>query len=165
MPDFVWRMLLSRRVHGNAAWVAGLLRVVIGGVFTFGFAMSKFTDHAKEVRDFRSWDVPVASVSVYVAGLVELICGLMLIFGVLTRVAALILAGEMVVAILTAGRAEGFGFHTTVPPLMIVGLLFIVYAGGGPVSLDHVVSRRLREEDPDEPDGDPEGPKIGRDWT
>jgi putative oxidoreductase len=191
VPDFVWRILLRRRVHGNAAWAAGVLRVVLGAVFTFGFAIAKFSDHAREVRDFRDWDVPAASLSVYVAGLVELIFGLMLIFGVLTRLAAVVLAGEMVVAILTAGRAEGFGFHTIVPPLFILALLYLLYAGAGPVSVDRLMERRFgaqpgRDGDADdddretraarrarrrgEPDEatdafDPPPPKIGRDWN
>jgi putative oxidoreductase len=162
VPDFVWKILLRRRVHGNAAWAAGVLRVVLGAVFTFGFAISKFSDHAREVRDFRDWDVPAASLSVYVAGLVELIFGLMLIFGVLTRFAAVVLAGEMVVAILTAGRAEGFGFHTIVPPLFILALLYLVYAGAGPVSIDRLMEHRFGAEPEREGDADDEGSRESR---
>jgi putative oxidoreductase len=189
MPDFVWKILLRRRVHGNAAWAAGVLRVVLGAVFTFVFAIDKFSDHASNVHDFRSWDVPVASASVYLAGLIELVFGLMLIFGVLTRLSALVLIGEMVVAILTAGRSEGFGFHTIVPPLFVIALLYLVYAGAGPVSVDRALerglapqpdgsggderrepravrkARRLRQ-DPDVIDEGEPGttPKLGKDW-
>jgi putative oxidoreductase len=187
MPDFVWKILLRRRVHGNAAWIAGVLRVALGALFTFGFAIDKFSDHASNVRDFRKWDVPAASVSVYVAGLIELVFGLMLVFGVLTRLAAVVLAGEMVVAILTAGRSEGFGFHTTVPPLFIIGLLYLIYAGAGPVSIDRALERSLAPQPGDgrdgrdarrEPravrkarqlqqveDGPPTDPKVGKDWS
>jgi putative oxidoreductase len=184
VPDFVWKILLRRRVHGNAAWVAGLLRVVVGAVFTFGFAVTKFTDHAKEVRDFRSWDVPVPTASVYLAGLLELVCGLMLIFGVLTRLAAFVLAAEMVVAVLTAGRAEGFGFHTIVPPLLFVALLYLVYAGAGPASVDRLLergfapqpdaevprkesraARKARELEDLEDSDTLDPPKLGKDWA
>jgi len=188
VSGLVWKILLRRRVHGNAAWVAGLMRVVVGAIFTFGFAMAKFTDHAEEVRDFRSWDVPVPTASVYLAGLLELVCGLMLIFGVLTRLAAFLLAAEMVVAVLTAGRAEGFGFHTTVPPLLFAALLYVEYAGAGPVSVDRVLERGLAPQ-PDaegQPATEPgavrtsrkarkarkledsdtlDPPKVGKDWT
>lgn len=188
MPDFVWKILLRRRVHGNAAWAAGVLRILLGAVFTFVFAIDKFSDHASNVHDFRKWDVPVASASVYLAGLVELVFGLMLIFGVLTRLSALVLIGEMVVAILTAGRSEGFGFHTTVPPLFIIGLLYLVYAGAGPVSVDRALERGLApqpsgddakrsepravrkarrlKQDPDVIDeGEPgSDPKVGKEW-
>ncbi len=190
MPDFVWKILLRRRVHGNAAWAAGVLRVVMGAVFTFVFAIDKFAQHGDNVHDFKRWDVPVASVSVYVAGLIELVFGLMLVFGVLTRLAALVLAGEMVIAILTAGRTDGFGFHTTVTPLFALLLLYLVYAGAGPVSIDRVLERSLLKEpdgrtparpepravrkarrlkqDPDVVDeGEPgtPSPKPGKDWN
>ena len=157
MPDFVWKILLRRRVHGNAAWAAGVLRIVLGAVFTFGFAIDKFSDHGGNVHDFRRWDVPAASVSVYLAGLIELVFGLMLIFGVLTRLAALVLAGEMVIAILTAGRTEGFGFHTIVPPLFILALLYLLYAGAGPVSIDRALERGLAPQPGAEDDGAGDG--------
>jgi putative oxidoreductase len=193
MPDFVWKILLRRRVHGNAAWVAGVLRVVLGAVFTFVFAIDKFAQHGDNVHDFKRWDVPVASLSVYVAGLIELVFGLMLIFGVFTRLAALVLAGEMVIAILTAGRTDGFGFHTTVTPLFALLMLYLVYAGAGPVSIDRVLERSLApqpdasgdgkrpdrpepravrkarrlKQDPDVIDeGEPgSNPKLGKDWN
>jgi uncharacterized membrane protein YphA (DoxX/SURF4 family) len=163
MPEFAWRWLLARPLHGNAAWIAGLLRIVVGAVFAFGFGIAKFSDHAREVRDFRDWDIPAASASVYLVGLVELVVGLMLLFGLLTRVASLVLAALMVGAILTAGRVEGFGFHTTVPPLLILVLLFVFYAGGGPVALDRIMERRLGRR-ADDLDADPPERKIGRGW-
>jgi putative oxidoreductase len=183
MPEFAWRWLLARPLHGNAAWIAGLVRVVLGALFTFGFGLAKFSDHDGELRDFRDWDIPAASVAVYVVGLVELVGGLMLLFGLLTRVASLVLAALMVGAILTAGRVEGFGFHTTVPPLLILALLFVFYAGGGPLALDRVMERRVRDGRGDGGDGgrgegpggerderddgldrDPPERKIGRAW-
>ena len=144
MPEFAWRWLLARRVHGNAAWISWLLRIGCG-VFFFFAGIPKFSDHDAEVEDFERWDVPAAEAAVYLAGFVEIIAGLMLLFGLLTRVAALALIADMVVAILTAGRHEGFGFHTTVPPVLILVLLFLGYAGGGPVSVDRVMARRPGE--------------------
>src|SRR5207244_7885346 len=89
---------LASRVEGRAAVVTTVVRVA-AGVFFISVSISKFTDHAKELADFHRYGVPIADVAVYGIGTIELIGGIALMLGLLTRVAALVLAGDMIGAI------------------------------------------------------------------
>jgi putative oxidoreductase len=86
---------------------------------------------------------------IYVAGLIELILGALLMIGLLTRPVAFILAGEMAFAYFI-----GHMFKTGEPvflPLINNGslaialcftCLFIATAGGGPISVDAAMGRK-----------------------
>lgn len=63
-------------------------------------------------------------------GVVEVLGGLMLLLGVLPRLAALVLAGNMVGALVTAGRIDG-GREIWLPLILIAGLAAVVVWGGG----------------------------------
>lgn len=62
--------------------------------------------------------------------------GTLLVIGLLTRLAAALLAVNLVVAIATAGVMEGGAFHLGVGPSLLVAMLFLLWAGGGARSLD-----------------------------
>ena len=89
-----------------------------------------------EAMDFDHYGVPLADVAVYLVGVVELIGGLLLVVGLFTRLAALILAVDMVGAIATAGRVDGGSFHLGVAPTLLVAMLFLLWAGSGAFALD-----------------------------
>ena len=77
-----------------------------------------------------------------VAGYIELICGFLIAFGLLTRPAAFLASGTMAVAYFMA-HANG-GFFPIVnrgEPAVIYCFLFfyIFFRGGGPLSLDSVI--------------------------
>ena len=76
------------------------------------------------------------NITVYVVGVVELIGGLLLVVGLFTRLAALLLAVNMVGAIATAGRVDGGSFHLGVAPTLLVAMLFLLWAGSGMLALD-----------------------------
>jgi putative oxidoreductase len=101
-----------------------------------GFGLGKFVDHAQELQDFRGFGVPLPEVSVYVAGVIELVGGMLLIVGLLTRVAALAVALNLVGALLTAGLTEGGTFHLVVGPTLLALMLVLVGTGAGALSLD-----------------------------
>jgi putative oxidoreductase len=64
----------------------------------------------------------------------EVVGGLMLIFGVLTRVAGVLLGIEMLVAILLTGIGNGFGPHE-MEVLLMAGSFGIALAGSGRYAL------------------------------
>ena len=91
-----------------------------------------------------------------VGGIIELVCGLMIAFGILTRLAALISSGEMAVAYFTvhaAGKALG---HPPAPaeqffPILNKGelavvlcwlFLFMFFYGPGRWSIDALIGKR-----------------------
>ena len=129
------RLLHSRYDDGLPALAVAIVRVVAGVVFV-SVSMGKFADHAAEAVDFERYGVPVAGFSVYAVGSVELLCGLLLIVGLLTRPAAAALALTMVGAIATAGRVEGGSFNLGVAPTLLVVMLVLLWTGSGRPALD-----------------------------
>lgn len=132
--------LLTSRFSGAPAYGVTAVRVITGVLFV-GFSLGKFTDHAHEAADFDRYGVPIPEVATYAVGVLELVCGLLLITGLVTRLAASLLAADMVGAIATAGRVEGGSFHLGVAPALLVAMLFLCWAGPGKLALD----RRFRD--------------------
>ncbi len=131
------------RLKGSVAWVPTLVRVV-SGCFFVGVGLGKFLEHSKEVHDFRSYEVPWPEVAVPLVGIVEVVGGALLVVGLLTRLVALVLACNMVGALLTAGRVEGGSFHLVYAPALLVAMLFLVWAGAGRASIDERFDARRR---------------------
>jgi putative oxidoreductase len=81
----------------------------------------------------------------YVQGVIEIAGGILLLFGVYTRLVAFILAGDMAVAYFMAHFPRSFfpavnGGDAAVLYCFI--FFYIFFAGGGPWSLDHAVLRQ-----------------------
>src|SRR5438128_7650642 len=93
-----------------------LVRLILGLVFAVN-GIDKFTSHTANTIDFDRWGLPAPSAFAYSIGVLELACGLAVLAGILTRPAALLLAGNMVGALLTAGRVDG-GSQLVVPPIL-----------------------------------------------
>ena len=81
----------------------------------------------------------------YVQGVIEIVGGILLFIGAYTRVVAFILAGDMAVAFFIAHFPRSFfpavnGGDAAVLYCFI--FFYIVFAGGGPWSFDHVARHR-----------------------
>ena len=136
------RLLHSRYETGMAALLTAAVRVVAGIVFVT-VSIGKFTDHATEAADFDRYGVPVPNFSVYAVGSVELLCGVLLIIGLMTRPAAGALSLTMVGAIATAGRVEGGWFNLGVwRPALLAVMLVLLWTGSGRPALDAMLERR-----------------------
>jgi len=118
-----------------------LLRLLAGGVFVV-FGIGKFTDHGSELASFRAYGLPAPDVLVVIVGLIELFGGSLLIAGVLTRPAALVLAGNMVGAIVVSGIAKGELVSLTLAPAELVAMLVLLWLGPGAYSLGNELNRR-----------------------
>ncbi len=82
---------------------------------------------------------------VWVGGMLELVGGLLLIFGLFTRPVAFILCGEMAVAYFTAHFPRGFWPIRNGGELAVLYcflFLYLVFAGAGPWSLDRLIRRK-----------------------
>ena len=73
--------------------------------------------------------------------MLEIVGGVLLIAGLLTRPAAALLAGDMAGAIVTAGRVEGGAINLVLAPTLLVAMLFLLWAGPGRWSVDNRVAR------------------------
>ncbi len=84
-----------------------MLRVALAVVFS-PIGIGKFVNHDTYTERFERWGFGVAPGTIAVlVGIVEVLGGLMLLLGVLPRLAALVLMGNMVGALATAGRVDG----------------------------------------------------------
>ena len=106
------------------------IRLLSGGVFV-AFGTGKFVNHASELASFKTYGLPAADVFVVVIGVVEVIGGALLIAGLFTRPAALVLAGDMVGAIVVSGIARGELISLTLAPIELVLMLVLLITGPG----------------------------------
>jgi putative oxidoreductase len=140
-------LLRSRFDDGVPAYVVGALRLIAGAFFV-SVSVGKFVDHAQEAMDFGRYGVPVPDVAVFAVGVIEVVGGLLLVVGLLTRPAAGLLALTMIGAIATAGRVDGGSFHLGVAPTLLVVMLVLLRTGAGRPSLDHRLRPRVVRDPP-----------------
>ncbi len=135
-------------------WLANLfLRLSIGFMF-FSGAVGKLADLGKFTAMFNGLGIPGAPVVAPAVAIIELVGGVALMVGLATRAVSLVLALDMVGALLTdigPGLAEKYAsvwnflsnlFYSS--EWLLTGLLlFLVCVGAGSASLDAWIDRRL----------------------
>jgi putative oxidoreductase len=131
-------LLVAGPTRGPRA-IAALAARVVGGCVFVAFGVGKFTQHASEVASFEDYGLPAPDAFVYAIGVVEVVGGLLLVLGFLTRPAALVLAGDMVAAIIVSGIALGEVVSLTVAPAELAVCLYLLWTGPGMLALDQVV--------------------------
>ncbi len=119
---------------GPPRWWPLLVRLVAAAVF-ISTGLGKFAYHDAYVDRFERWGFGGAAGEVAIlVGLMEVVCGLMMLLGVAPRAAALVLMGDMVGALATAGRIDG-GQDIWLPLVMLAALAGIVVERTGRWSL------------------------------
>jgi len=133
----------------NSAWVSrvlSVLRIVTGFLFVAHGTQKLFNSPASP----QDAAVPVMSFMGF-AGILELIGGGLIFFGLFTRPVAFVLSGMMAVAYFMAHSPQAF------LPLVNKGELAVLYcfvflylaaAGGGQWSLDNLLTNRGRRRSP-----------------
>lgn len=120
-----------------------LLRIVVGAVFAAHGAQKIFEYTIPgTIGSFSGMGVPFPEIAAPVVAFVELVGGVLLIAGVLTKVAAVLLAVDMIVALITvhlpAGLWVGDGGYEFVAVLGVAALA-LAFTGAGRYSLDRAV--------------------------
>ena len=137
-------------LHSPLTQTIGLLilRVVAGVIFILHGAQKTFEQTFAGVTGFfESLGIPLAAVAAPAVSLLELVGGVLLIIGAVTRIVALLLAINMVVAVAAVHIAAGFfvadGGYEFVLLLGAVALV-IALLGAGKFSVDEMLfgSRR-----------------------
>lgn len=138
---------LKQLVLGAAAkvrWAAPLLaRVAVGYVF-IETGWGKLHNLEQVTQFFTQLGIPAANIQAPFVASVEFVCGILVFIGLATRLASIPLMGTMVVAIMTAKRAEIAGISDLFMMsefLMIVVFFWLFAAGPGPVSADQLICR------------------------
>jgi len=123
-----------------------LSRVSLGVLFAQS-GWGKLHHLSKIVEYFTSLGIPAPQLQApFVAG-TELVCGVLVLIGLLTRLASIPLICTMIVAIITAKRADLDGvtdLFGIAEYLYILLFLYLIVDGPGPLSLDAVLRKRVR---------------------
>lgn len=120
--------MMPRYLHNKSLGLL-LLRVAIAVVFIY-HGYLKLADIDRTTGFFTTLNFPIPGFLAYFVGLVELVGGLMLLFGVLTCWAAAVLVINMVVALLTAHLNMPYA-AAELPIALLGGLLALTVMGGG----------------------------------
>jgi putative oxidoreductase len=134
---------------GNPLWAARvskallLIRILVGWVFV-AEGIQKFLFPAQlGVGRFVKIGIPAPQVMAPLVGTVEIVCGMLLLLGLFTRLAAIPLLGVISVAIATtkipmiAKTGMWSMLHEARTDFsMVLGLVFLIITGAGSLSLD-----------------------------
>jgi putative oxidoreductase len=134
----------------NAPRATILIRLLVGGVFLAEGIQKFLFPAALGVGRFVKIGIPAPQFFAPFVGVVEMVCATLLIIGFITRLAAILLLIDISVAIATTKipRLSRAGFWSTVHEArtdycMLLGLVFLLLVGSGPLSIDGRAGRSL----------------------
>ncbi|WP_394846751.1 DoxX family protein [Pendulispora brunnea] len=148
---------MSNLVHlaldGRGAAANALVRLLVGAVFlSEGIQKFLFPD-ALGIGRFTKIGIPAPSVLTPFVGVTEVGCGLLILLGLGTRLAAIPLIIDMLVAIATTKlpilHEKGWwamAHEARTDWSMLLGCLFLVCAGAGRMSIDARIKRHPRDD-------------------
>lgn len=125
-----------------------LVRMIVGCVFlSEGIQKFLFTD-SLGVGRFIKIGIPAPEILAPFVGVVEILCGLLVLAGLFTRLATIPLIVDMLVAVSTTKIPilveKGFwamAHEARTDWSMLLGLLFLLLVGGGRWTLDTLIAR------------------------
>lgn len=141
--------LLETLAQSRASAAVILVRLALGAVFlSEGIQKFLFPD-ALGVGRFAKIGIPSPEVLAPFVGACEIVCGFLLLLGLLTRLAAIPMIIDMLVAISTTKipflLKNGFwaaAHESRTDFSMLLGSLFLLIVGAGPWSLDSRMARQ-----------------------
>ena len=130
----------------NAPRATILIRLLVGAVF-LSEGIQKFLFPATlGVGRFLKIGIPAPQFFAPFVGIVEIVCGILLVIGLLTRLATIPLIIDISVAIITTKipmlATAGFwsmAHAARTDYCMLLGLVFLLIVGSGPLSIDRRV--------------------------
>jgi putative oxidoreductase len=137
---------LALREIERVGWLAPLLGRLAVGLLFLSTGWGKVHDIPKVTQFFEHLGIPAPGFNAVLVGYSELICGSLLVVGLLTRLATIPLAVSMVVALSTAKASDIHGLFDLVGAdefTYLVVLVMIAVIGPGAVALDRFVARAL----------------------
>jgi putative oxidoreductase len=137
---------LTMPAFGGASMLAPLVLRVVTGVVMAAHGYSKIASGPSNFGETLSGlGVPAPGLMAWVVTLVELVGGILLILGLLTRIAGLLIAINLAVATLLvktnvgliAGEGQGAGAELDLA--LLAGALALALMGPGPLSIDRAL--------------------------
>jgi uncharacterized membrane protein YphA (DoxX/SURF4 family) len=125
------------------------VRLMVGCVFLSEGIQKFLFSESLGVGRFIKIGIPAPEIMAPFVGVVEIVCGVLVLIGLITRLAAIPLIINMLVAISTTKipilLEKGFwamAHEARVDWSMILGSLFLLIVGGGSWSLDGLIEKR-----------------------
>jgi len=149
--------LLEKLSATRAPAAVILVRLTVGAVFLFEGIQKFLFPEALGVGRFTKIGIPAPEIMAPFVGICEIVCGLLVLLGLLTRLAAVPMIINMLVAISTTKvpilLRNGFwamAHESRTDWAMLLGSAFLVVVGAGPWSIDKQLGcnedkRRLSE--------------------
>jgi putative oxidoreductase len=140
---------LILRVASTLGWLAPLLARITVGITFIGTGWGKLHSLPDVTNFFTELHIPAPHFNAVLAASAEFFCGAAVLFGVLTRLAAIPLIITMIVAIVTAkilpGKVEGVtDFLGLEEWTYIVIFVWLAVAGPGAISIDRLLARYFK---------------------
>lgn len=140
---------IARLLETHAPAATLLIRLAVGSVFlSEGIQKFLFADQLGIGR-FVKIGIPAPEVLAPLVGGFEIVCGVLILMGLLTRLAAIPLITIMCVAIastkipiLMKSGIWTMAHEARTDVSMLLGSLFLLAVGAGPISLDAGITRR-----------------------
>ncbi len=130
-----------------------LIRIIVGWVFLSEGIQKFLFNESLGVGRFIKIGIPAPEIMAPFVGVVEIVCGTLILFGLITRLAAIPLIMNMLVAISTTKipilLEKGFwamAHEARVDLAMILGSFFLLIVGGGLWSLDGLIAKHGSEQ-------------------
>ncbi|MBS0226894.1 MAG: DoxX family protein [Proteobacteria bacterium] len=134
-----------RALAARYDWLAPLLLRLVFGYFWAETGWAKLMNHDGFTERFVNWGIPFPGLSAYVSGATDLVGGVLLMLGLMTRLTTLPMIFNMIVAlalVVLPGVSTLDDFVELNEVLYILVLFWLSMAGPGRASLDHLIARR-----------------------
>lgn len=167
---------LTKMVDASAPRAVVLIRIAVGVIFASEGIQKFIYADAQGAGRFERIGIPAPEITGPFVGIVEIVCGLLVLAGLFTRFAAVPLVVNMLVAIISTkvpillGQGYWMFAHTFAPKTgfwsflhesrtdlsMLLGSAFLLIVGAGSWSLDSILRRRMAR-----PHGSRERSEVG----
>lgn len=140
-----WKLLFPGAAAVSPANDLGLLllRVIAGASLALAHGLGKVPPSERFIGRVAEMGLPAPELFAWVAATAEFGGGILLVLGLLTRPAAFLICGTMVIVALLAHAGDPFGDREKAVLFGAIGLLFLL-AGPGRYSLDAWIGRARR---------------------
>jgi putative oxidoreductase len=130
---------------GVQSWGVTLLRLVVGVIFLMHGGQKFFMGFHNVAEFLGSIGIPWSNLAAIVLTTVEFLGGICLVLGLLTRYVAVLLAIDMLVALIAVHMKNGFFSSkggVEFPLLLLVAAINLILAGAGALGVDTIRKRK-----------------------